>query len=84
MNQEEKALRMAFHQLEKNYRTFIDFLVENQHNYPEFKGAVTIDGFLVHKPKLLILSYNPGSGKYNEYKKDGAHLANYGERPRSF
>lgn len=81
MNQEEKALRMAFHQLEKYYRPFIDFLVENQNNYPEFKGAVTIDGFLVHKPKLLILSYNPGSGKYNEYKKDGAHLANYGERP---
>ena len=55
MNQEEKALRMAFHQLEKSYRPFIDFLVENQNNYPEFKGAVTIDGFLVHKPKLLIL-----------------------------
>ena len=50
MNQEEKALRMAFHQLEKSYRPFIDFLVENQNNYPEFKGAVTIDGFLVHKP----------------------------------
>ena len=81
MGEKEKALRIAFHQLEKSYRPYIDYLVEKQDFYPEFKGAVTIDCFLVHKPKLLILSYNPGTGKYNEHEKNGAHLANYGERP---
>ena len=81
MNKEEKELRLAFHHLEKTYRPFVDFMIEHQESYPEFKGAVTLDGFLIYNPKLLILSYNPGRGKYNEWDKSGAHLANYGERP---
>ena len=81
---EEVLLRKAFFDLEKQYRPFLDFLTENQEIYPEYKGGVTIDGYLNYKPDVLILSYNPAHGKYRDWDKEGAHLVYMGERPFGF
>lgn len=81
MKEEEKKLRREFYQLEKSYRPYFDFLTENQDDYSEYKGAVTIDGYLNYEPDILFLSYNPAHGKYQDCNKDGAHLVYTGERP---
>lgn len=81
---EEVLLRKAFYDLEKWYRPFFDFLTENQETYPEYKGGVTIDGYLNYEPDVLILSYNPAHGKYRDWDKEGAHLVYTGERPFGF
>ena len=37
MNNNSK-LRLAFYELEKQYRPYFDFFVENQEKYNEFRG----------------------------------------------
>lgn len=81
MKQEEKELRLAFYQLEKYYRPLFDLLTEHQDEYPEYTGGFTIDSMLRYQPDVLLLGYNPAHGKYEDWKKDGAHLAYTGERP---
>lgn len=81
MLQEEIALRQAFYALEKSYRPYFDVLTENQNIYSEYKGAVTINGFLNFKPDILLLSYNPAHGLYRDWNKEQSHLVYTGERP---
>ena len=75
MNNNSK-LRLAFYELEKQYRPYFDFFVENQEKYNEFRGGVTIDGYLNFEPELLLLGYNPAHGKYREWQYNDAHLVN--------
>ena len=77
-------LRLAFYKLEKEYRPYFDLFVEHQGKYKEFKGGVTIDGYLNLTPDILILGHNPAHGKYREYGYKGQHLVNQGERPFGF
>lgn len=84
MEKEEIELRKAFYDLEKIYRPYFDVLTENQDRYPEYKGAVTLNGYLNYQPDVLFLAYNPAHGKYRDYDKDGAHLVYAGERPFGF
>jgi len=81
ISQEEKDLRMAFYQIEKLYRPMFDLFTDNQIEFPEYKGSLTIDSYLCYQPDILILGYNPGHGKYHDWSKDGAHLVYTGERP---
>lgn len=80
MNDNSK-LRLAFYELEKQYRPYFDYFIENQEKYREFRGGVTIDGYLNFEPELLLLGYNPAHGKYREWQYKDAHLVNQGERP---
>ena len=84
MKKEELELRKAFYNLEKQYRPYFDVLTENQDIYPEYTGAITLDGYLNYKPDILFLGYNPAHGKYRDWNKDGAHLVYTGERPFGF
>ena len=78
-------LRRAFYELEKAYRPYFDLFVANQDKYyTEFKGGVTIDGYLNAEPDILMLGYNPAHGKYREYSYSNVHLVNQGERPFGF
>ena len=78
-------LRRAFYELEKAYRPYFDLFVANQDKYyTEFKGGVTIDGYLNAGPDILMLGYNPAHGKYREYSYSNDHLVNQGERPFGF
>lgn len=81
MKEGEKQLRLEFYKLEQFYRPYFDYLTEHQDEYPDYKGAVTIDGYLNYEPEVLLLSYNPANGKYRDWNKDGAHLVYTGERP---
>lgn len=74
------ALRKAFYELELKYRPFFDFLMAHQDEYPEFKGALTIDGYLNYNPDLLVLGLNPAHGPYREWEKHFP-LVYMGERP---
>lgn len=75
-------LRCAFYKLEKAYRPYFDLFVANQDKYyTEFKGGVSIDGYLNAEPDILLLGYNPAHGKYREYNYKHMHLVNQGERP---
>ncbi len=84
MTKEEFKLRKAFYNLEKQYRPYFDVLTENQEIYPEYTGAITLDGYLNYRPDILFLGYNPTHGKYRDWNKDGAHLVYTGERPFGF
>ena len=77
-------LRLAYYELEKFYRPFFDLLVLKQERYPDFKGGVTLNGYLNFNPDILILAYNPAHGKYRDYSYTGAHIVNQGERPFGF
>ena len=80
---ERREMRKTFYQLEKEYRPYFDLLVENQDRYTEYKGGVTLDGYLNYKPDILLLGYNPPHGLGREYTYKEAHLVNMGERPFS-
>jgi|GEM_PF-707839 hypothetical protein len=80
---ERRKMRKAFYQLEKEYRPYFDLLVENQDRYIEYKGGVTLDGYLNYEPEILLLGYNPSHGLGREYMYKEAHLVNMGERPFS-
>ncbi len=77
----EITLRKEFYALEKSYRPYFDVLTEKQNIYTEYKGAVTITGYLNYNPDILLLSYNPAHGLYRDYDKDLGHLVYTGERP---
>ena len=81
MTDDERKLRLEFYKLEKYYRPLFDLYTENQSEYPEYHGSTTLDSYLVYQPDVLILGYNPAHGKYQDYKKEGAHLVYTGERP---
>lgn len=80
---ENRELREAFYQLEKKYRPYFDLFVENQDKYTEFRGGVTLDGYLNYNPDILLLAYNPEHGLHREWEYDKGHLVNMGERPFS-
>lgn len=82
MNENEK-LRKEFYQLEKKYRPYFDLFIENQDKYTEFRGGVTLDGYLNYKPDILLLAYNPEHGLHREWEYKKEHLVNMGERPFS-
>lgn len=76
----DTALRKAFYELELEYRPFFDYLMDHQEEYAEFKGALTIDGYLNFNPDVLVLGLNPAHGPYREWKKHYP-LVYMGERP---
>ena len=78
-----RELREAFYQLEKEYRPYFDLFVEKQNTYTEFRGGVTLDGYLNYNPDILLLAYNPAHGLYREWEYKKGHLVNMGERPFS-
>jgi hypothetical protein len=81
---EYQELRSAFYQLEKEYRPYFDLLVKNQgKKYTEFRGGVTLDGYLNYNPDILLIAYNPEHGLHREWEYDKGHLVNMGERPFS-
>ena len=80
---ENRELRKAFYQLEKEYRPYFDLFVENQDKYTEFTGGVTLDGYLNYNPDILLLAYNPAHGLHREWEYKKGHLVNMGERPFS-
>ena len=80
---ENQELRKAFYQLEMEYRPYFDLFVENQDKYTEFRGGVTLDGYLNYNPDILLLAYNPEHGLHREWEYKKEHLVNMGERPFS-
>ena len=82
LNENEK-LREEFYKLEKKYRPYFDLFVEKQNRYTEFRGGVTLDGYVNYKPEILLLAYNPAHGLHREWEYDKGHLVNMGERPFS-
>jgi hypothetical protein len=59
----KEELRIRFYALQKEYRPIMDFLTENQYNYPEYRGFDASPNNLIYKPKVLFLGYNPAGGK---------------------
>ena len=78
-----RELREAFYKLEKKYRPYFDLFVENQKTYTEYRGGVTLDGYLNYNPDILLLAYNPEHGLHREWQYKKEHLVNMGERPFS-
>ena len=69
--------------MEKKYWPYFDLFIENQDKYTEFRGGVTLDGYLNYKPDILLLAYNPAHGLHREWEYKKEHLVNMGERPFS-
>ena len=74
---ESQDMRLAFYQLEKEYRPYFDLFVENQDKYKEFGGGVTLNGYLNYQPDILLLAYNPAHGLHREWRYKNSHLVNW-------
>lgn len=57
----KEKIQRTFYQLEngKEIREIMDFLTENQKDYPEYNGWIWLQGKLIYKPEIIFIGYNP-------------------------
>ncbi len=79
----KEKIQRTFYQLEngKKIRKIMDFLTENQKDFPEYNGWIWLQGKLIYKPEIIFIGYNSPQ----EFQKNNPFKIPFtGERPLAF